>query len=483
MPQFSTNFREPPYCYNNVDWTSESNTWYNRNAIDEDEEFDKTAVDYSHPNEDYGDINSSPVKSVHDMRKDNANDLFTSISALANRVDLNQDNPTSTLSPIEPRNGRTFSTSTPQKDYSEGPASYTDMSLTNDLRSRLKLQDSGTRSHGNSPLNSGRSTPKGIFEASRSRHSWSSNNANIPQTCSDRLGTSKTSLMDFKKLLLNKSTTPRPGKISAVEQLKMAKAQVKSLPSTPPNGKMDILELSGSPKTFATRRMIRQGYFGAKSGNSMSPSKSLVNATKQGGGKHARRFQNMKTDVISTAIPEVQSEEDNSSPNASSERTKAEMKISPESNENAETLTDYSKLEKNALNTIYEEKTSNIKDNRFLKEEENNFTKTEIQEQKKSTLSQLYTRAQIQQQRAQFLLANTKTNTQVLNNNNSFFNNNNKAAQFKNGHYQGIVMTNATQEENLTASSDLNQSSETTTKSFNTNCSGNEVIPSLETAL
>jgi L-rhamnose mutarotase len=251
------------------------------------------------------------------------------------------------------------------------------------------------------------------------------------------------------------------------------------MPSTPPNGKMDILELSGSPKTFATRRMLRQGQFGAKSGNVLSPSKSLG---KPSGGKHARRFQNIKTDVISTAIPEVQSEEDNSSPNASNERTKSNIKETFEVNEKTESLPEYSKVEKNTLNTIFEEKASNnIKDNIFLKEEENNFTKTEIQEQKKSTLSQLYTRAQIQQQRAQFLLANTKPSTQILNNNNTTFINNNKTAQFKNGHYAGIAQIETT--------SDLKQSGETTpvtatTKAYNTNNGmGNEVIPSLETAL
>lgn len=361
----------------------------------------------------------------------------------------NQENSGSIMSPIDPRNQTAFTTSTPQKNPDFRVMSPTKTNLADELRNRLKLQDSGIRSHGNSPISSGRSTPKGIFEPqSRSRHSWSAQNTEIPQTCSDRLGTPKTSLMDFKKLLLNKNSSTRPGKISAVEQLKLSKShlQLQKSPTAPAansntlNSSMNILDLSGSPKTFATRRMIRQGQFGPNLSN--SPSKSLVNATKHAGGKHAWRFQNMRTDVITTAIPEVNSEEDNSSPNASNERTKSEAKsFCDNTDEKGGNSPEKVEKEDKVLNTIFEEKSPNIKDNIFMKEEENNFTKTEIQQQKKSTLNQLYTRAQLQQQRAQFLLGNSINNNNITNNNSSTTNNNNKTAHFKNGHYAGLMTT------------------------------------------
>lgn len=77
---------------------------------------------------------------------------------------------------------------------------------------------------------------------------------NKPQTttCSDRLGVPKTSLNDFKKLLLNatnkKISTTKP---SAVEQLKLKHDSLNSSP-------MKILDLSCSPKSFTNRRMLQQ---------------------------------------------------------------------------------------------------------------------------------------------------------------------------------------------------------------------------------
>ncbi|XP_055298073.1 uncharacterized protein LOC129566299 isoform X2 [Sitodiplosis mosellana] len=77
---------------------------------------------------------------------------------------------------------------------------------------------------------------------------------NKPQTttCSDRLGVPKTTLNDFKKLLLNatnkKISTTKP---SAVEQLKL---KHESLSSSP----MKILDLSCSPKSLTNRRLLQQ---------------------------------------------------------------------------------------------------------------------------------------------------------------------------------------------------------------------------------
>jgi hypothetical protein len=336
------------------------------------------------------------------------------------------------MSPIDPRNvGGVFQTSTPQK--SAITMSPMKSSLTEDLRARLRISNSGIRSHGSSPINSGRSTPK-IFEpqqSSRTRHSWSSNNVEVPlSTCSDRMGTSKTSLMDFKKLLLNK-TTQRAGKFSAVEQLKLSRSGSNKSPTTvgSPSGNnstMNILDLSGSPKTFATRRMIRQGQFGQSIANS---------PTKPGKQKQAWRLQNMRTDVITTAIPEAaQDEEVDNSPNASQLGRKSnEIIKSPEivireaDDENGEEM---------------EQLVGSIKENLFIKQEENNFTENEIREHKKLATHHMNP----QQQRAQFLfgLGTPATSSATLQSSSpsslSVQSNNNKTAIFKNGgHYAGIV--------------------------------------------
>lgn len=339
------------------------------------------------------------------------------------------------MSPIDPRNSGKFSTSTPQKPLSAIQMSPMKTSLTEDLRTRLRIS-SGIRSHGNSPINSGRSTPKAVFEpqqSGRSRHSWSSNNVEVPSsTCSDRLGTPKTSLMDFKKLLLNKTTT-RAGKISAVEQLKLSKSNVQKSTSPTPiapgnnmNSSMNILDLSGSPKTFATRRMIRQGQFGSSIANS---------PTKPGGKqKHGWRIQNInRTDVISTAIPEAANdEEQESSPNASQQRKPIEIIKSPEI-----VIDNAPEVERE----VEEEKVASLKENLFIKQEENNFTENEIREHKKSAPHNF----SMQQQRAQFLFGsiNSSTPSSVAAPNNNVNNNNNKTAVFKNGgHYTGIVTQN-----------------------------------------
>lgn len=337
------------------------------------------------------------------------------------------------LSPIDPRNNAPFMTSTPQRNPNFSTMSPAKTSLTDDLRTRLRLQSSGIRSQGNSPLNSGRSTPQRVLEpqqSSRSRHSWSSNNVEIPlSTCSDRLGTPKTSLMDFKKLLLGKNTSTRPGKVSAVELLKQSRSTTKSPSPTPGsnNSSMNILDLSGSPKTFATRRMIRQGQFGQSL--TSSPSKS---SSKQ---KHAWRMQNMRTDVISTAIPEaVNDEEQESAATANQQRKPIEIKKSPEI-----VIKDVSEVEEEVsverarMQQTETSKAVNLKENMFIKQQENNFTENEIREHMKSAPHNL------QQQRAQFLFgANAPSSPSQLTNN--------KTAVFKSGgHYTGIVTTTTEQ--------------------------------------
>lgn len=71
-------------------------------------------------------------------------------------------------------------------------------------------------------------------------------------TCSDRLGVPKTSLNDFKRLLLNATNKQRIStKPSAVEQLKL---KHDSLNASSP---MKILDLSSSPKSFMNRRILQ----------------------------------------------------------------------------------------------------------------------------------------------------------------------------------------------------------------------------------
>lgn len=76
---------------------------------------------------------------------------------------------------------------------------------------------------------------------------------NKPQTttCSDRLGVPKTSLNDFKKLLLNTTNKTISSKPSAVQQLKLKHDSLNSSP-------MKILDLSCSPKSFTNRRVFQQ---------------------------------------------------------------------------------------------------------------------------------------------------------------------------------------------------------------------------------
>lgn len=148
---------------------------------------------------------------------------------------------------------------------------------------------------------------------------WSDNSPERLNTCADRIGQSKTTLMDFKKLLLAKSakTSPVQRKVSAVELLKKSSAPTagsvtaqKPTPATPGaskptlNSSLKLLDLSGSPKTFANRRMLRQGQFG-------SPSKTFAPKIRGPSGTAVASV-GPRTDIMSTTIPEANSEEDHS---------------------------------------------------------------------------------------------------------------------------------------------------------------------------
>lgn len=150
---------------------------------------------------------------------------------------------------------------------------------------------------------------------------WDDDSPDRLNTCADRIGHSKTSLMDFKRLLLAKSVKSNtlPKKLSAVEMLKKnptatgqsigdgritcTNTKSNAPPGSPTskiNSSLNLLDLSGSPKTFANRRMLRQGQFG-------SPSKSFTPKLKNSpSGWRANSA--LRTDIMSTIIPESNSE-------------------------------------------------------------------------------------------------------------------------------------------------------------------------------
>lgn len=309
------------------------------------------------------------------------------------------------ISPIDPRNSGSFKTSTPSKE--DEYATILKPSLADEIRSKLHIQEGGSsHSNNSSPISSGRSTPRAVLEP----QSGQTLDANDLARCSDRLGTPKTSLMDFKKLLLSKAGKSIAAKPSAVEQLKLAKEVTKPAP-TNLNSSINILNLSGSPKTFANRRMIRQGTFG-------SPNKTAIPV-----GKSPRTNwkYNYRTDVMSTPIPEVNSEED-SSPNSSKERNIRQTQSPVQ-------MTDNNIAEQGVV-----EESLNISGNIFLQAEENNFMRGESPLVKTTTG---ITRAQLMQARSQFLMSGNKVQSPI------------SSAQFRKGHYTGMSSNAKTNEPNV----------------------------------
>lgn len=205
---------------------------------------------------------------------------------------------------------------------------------------------------------------------------WSDNSPERLNTCADRIGQSKTTLMDFKKLLLAKSakTSPVQRKVSAVELLKKSSAaattgggnvaatgQKPTHTTTTPgaskptlNSSLKLLDLSGSPKTFANRRMLRQGQFG-------SPSKTFA-PKMRGPSATAVASVGPRTDIMSTTIPEANSEEDHSN-NSSGSRASLEA---------GETVAGSSPSPPVAVSSF------DLKRNFFLQTEENNFMRGEL---------------------------------------------------------------------------------------------------------
>ncbi|XP_064551124.1 mucin-12 isoform X1 [Drosophila montana] len=202
---------------------------------------------------------------------------------------------------------------------------------------------------------------------------WNDNSPERLNTCADRIGQTKTTLMDFKKLLLAKSakTSPVQRKVSAVELLKKSSAppskptasSQKVATATPGaskptlNSSLKLLDLSGSPKTFANRRMLRQGQFG-------SPSKTF--APKIRGPNTAVASVLPRTDIMTTTIPEGNSDEDHSNNSGGS-------RASSEADETAACTVANSTSPSSVAVSSFD-----LKRNFFLQTDENNFMRGEL---------------------------------------------------------------------------------------------------------
>uniref|UniRef100_A0A6P4F3V9 Serine-rich adhesin for platelets isoform X1 n=1 Tax=Drosophila rhopaloa TaxID=1041015 RepID=A0A6P4F3V9_DRORH len=193
---------------------------------------------------------------------------------------------------------------------------------------------------------------------------WTDDAPERLNTCADRIGQSKTTLMDFKKLLLAKSAKASPvqRKVSAVELLKKSTQATPTPPTSKTSGagqkapstgtkptvntSLKLLDLSGSPKTFANRRMLRQGQFG-------SPSKTFAPKMRGPVNLVAAAAAQPRTDIMSSTILEANSEEDHSNTSGGSRA----------SSEAGETTAPSS---------------FDLKRNFFLQTEENNFMRGEL---------------------------------------------------------------------------------------------------------
>lgn len=213
---------------------------------------------------------------------------------------------------------------------------------------------------------------------------------NKPQTttCSDRLGVPKTSLNDFKKLLLNatnkKLATTKP---SAVEQLKLKHDSL--LSSSSP---MKILDLSCSPKSFTNRRVLQQ---------TQTSSSSPYKKTNLMSPRSRWKYSNFNKSSIAS-IPEVNIEDDATSIDSQNDDSNLKIVekvdetpiystpqkkpvINQDQNANISKLTPQkesiepiiAKTESSPETGIIETNFS-MEENLFLQAEENNFMRGEI---------------------------------------------------------------------------------------------------------
>jgi hypothetical protein len=147
-------------------------------------------------------------------------------------------------------------------------------------------------------------------------------------TCADRYGPmSQTSRLDFKKLLLQHSVKlntlspqSKTNKLSAVEQLKLSKEKPQvPLTQAVNKSQINILNLSGSPKTYTHRKIMKPNPQPASPGRTGALIKEHKNTPKiLLSPKSQWRFSSPRSDVLSTPIPEANNEDDQS--NSSGEK-------------------------------------------------------------------------------------------------------------------------------------------------------------------
>ncbi|KAG7307796.1 hypothetical protein JYU34_006391 [Plutella xylostella] len=277
------------------------------------------------------------------------------------------------ISPIDPRSVGPFKSSTPAGkdtvvDLGKRMLSPVKSTMTNEelyaiihkSKKKLNIKDGPERSASPalstislSPVNSEsslyskgtqRHPETGYLGDPRSRNSWSTpsdrvgvpvqhsavSRVNKPETtCADRYGpVPQTSRLDFKKLLLQHSVKlntlnpQKSTKLSAVEQLRLAKERTQTLPSPGANANrshVNILDLSGSPKTYAQRKIMKPvpqpaspGRAGALIKEHKASPKIVLSPKSQW------RFSSPRSDVLSSPIPEANNEDETS--NSSGEK-------------------------------------------------------------------------------------------------------------------------------------------------------------------
>ncbi|XP_063533407.1 mucin-2 [Cydia strobilella] len=272
------------------------------------------------------------------------------------------------ISPIDPRTTGSFKSSTPSSkenvvDLSSKLLSPVKSTMTNEelyavihkSKKKLNIRDGAERSESPalsttslSPVNSEtslylkgnqRHPETGYLGDPRNRNSWSPaerqhvmaapSRGYVVQkqdtTCADRHGpVPQTSRLDFKKLLLQHSVKlntlnpqSKSNKLSAVEQLKLSKEKTELLPAPTNRSKINILDLSGSPKTYTQRKIIKPQPQPASPGRTNALIKEHKNSTKiLLSPKSQWRFSSPRSDVLSTPIPEANNEDENSNSSA-----------------------------------------------------------------------------------------------------------------------------------------------------------------------
>lgn len=271
------------------------------------------------------------------------------------------------MSPIDPRSTGSFKSSTPSNkdtvvDLGAKMLSPVKSTMTNEelyavihkSKKKLNIKDNPERPESPalstislSPVNSEaslyskgtqRHPETGYLGDPRTRMSWSpAEKQHMPiyspgpsigvqkqdSTCADRYGPmSQTSRLDFKKLLLQHSVklnTLKPQskstKLSAVEQLKLSKEKPQmQLPQTSNRSNINILDLSGSPKTYTHRKIMKINNQPASPGRTGALIKEHKNTPKiLLSPKSQWRFSSPRSDVLSTPILEANNEDESNS--------------------------------------------------------------------------------------------------------------------------------------------------------------------------